>query len=225
MKLVCFSNTGQMPLLMNMLNSAVKVGIPIEMFDVYILDDNQDSANYGTRKFGDYTRIKMECILNSLQRDPEVLWVDTDIVFLENCLDDIQSYGGDIVIQDDLWSPCCGFFLARRTKMTIQVLQTITNKIRIGETNRGKLADDQSWFQGIYIKNPVVVSKLPVVHYPNGDVYFVEENRSLAKMFHNNCIVGADKKIERFKKINRWDPTPIDLPNIRKVGEPVIQTL
>ena len=218
MKLVCFSNTGQMPLLMNMLNSAVKVGIPIEMFDVYTLDDNQDSENYGTRKFADYMRIKMECVLNSLQRDPEVLWVDADVVFLENCLDYIQNYDGDFVVQDDGWGPCTGFFLARRTKVAVQVLQTIVHKLRVGEKIDGKVVDDQTWFSALYTKNPIVVNKLPIAYYPNGTVYFTEENRSLAKMFHNNCIVGTDKKIERFKKIGHWNPTPLDLPNVRKAG-------
>jgi len=211
MRIVCFSNTGQRSLLMNLLNSLKKVGIPLEMVDAYYLDDGCPSADYQTDKFAVYTRAKMVCVLDALTRDPEVLWVDSDIVFFDNCLEHIKTYMGDITIQDDLWSPCCGFFLARRTEPTLALLRIIIDKMATPTTHEGRKFDDQSWFNTLYPLVPIIVNKLPIVFYPNGQVYYTNKNRSLARIWHNNCVIGAENKIARFKELALWNPEEVDI--------------
>jgi hypothetical protein len=67
----------------NMLNSALKVGMPMNLFHCYVLDSQKNAATYGTQEFKTITIRKLEIILQNMLIDRQVLWIDNDIVLLK----------------------------------------------------------------------------------------------------------------------------------------------
>jgi hypothetical protein len=149
---------------------------------------------------------KLELVLMNLQFDTEVLWVDNDIVFFDNCINDIRKYHGQFVMQDDGWSPCCGFFLVRKTPKSIHTLQTCIQWLRDRKEN--PYVNDQHAFLNVYKQVPrLLVTCLPRSEYPNGYVFFeLKESRS-PKMLHCNFVTGVVDKVQRLQDANLWNPT------------------
>jgi len=188
----------------NMLNSAVKAGLPMDNFHCYILQQDREAATYNTKEFQSITLQKLEVILSNLHLDREVLWIDNDIYLFKNVIDELRVIPGNLVMQDDLWGPCTGFFLARSTLATIRVIKKTIDYVR----NRLKtgIENDQHAFFRVY-KSIIglMVRLLPTDEYPNGEVYFNQKQTANAKMVHNNYLATTAEKVERFKKANLWD--------------------
>lgn len=197
------TNEGQLPMMKNMLNSAMKVGFNMKDFHCYIISANKDAASYNTSEFKSLTTRKLEVILINMRLWDNVLWVDNDIVFFQNCVDDIFRYPGAFVMQDDLWGYCTGFFLVRPTAITNAFMQKC-----IDDMNSSKFIarNDQHVFNSL-IKTPPFFSKtmLPQEEYPNGSVYFKSTDHSKAKMLHNNYLNTTAEKVQRFKDNGMWD--------------------
>jgi hypothetical protein len=187
----------------NMLNSAMKVGIPMNLFHCYVLDTNKEVAIYGSMQFNSITLKKLEVIKMNMGMDRDVLWVDNDIVFFENCLEDILSKKGSFIMQDDLWGVCTGFFLARSTPFSLSVMQKSIDWLAKSTNTR---VNDQHAFNRIYPQTPgIVVTKLSTEEYPNGEIYFNKKLTSKAKIVHCNYLTKTDDKIVRLKHHNLWD--------------------
>ena len=75
------TNEGQLPMMKNMLNSAKKVGIPMDQFHCYILKDNKKLADDQTVAFKHITTRKLEVIQLNLSMGP-MFWVDNDMLDL-----------------------------------------------------------------------------------------------------------------------------------------------
>lgn len=204
MRIVCMTNEGQLPMMKNMLNSAMKAGFNMSDFHCYLLKDHQEAASYSTAEFTSITIRKLEVILENIKRDREVLWIDNDIVLFENCINDIRKYRGNMIMQNDIWSPCTGFFLARYSLSTIRVIEKSIQWLRNRADKVG--LNDQHAFSSVY-KSVIGlgVTCLPTDEYPNGKVYFDDKNTSKAKMLHNNYLMSTSEKVERFKIFNFWD--------------------
>lgn len=197
------TNDAQLPMMKNMLNSAMKVGIPMNLFHCYILDSQKEAATYGSLQFNSITLKKLEVIKMNMGLDREILWVDNDIVFFENCLHNISSKHGTFVMQDDLWGACTGFFLARSGYFANSVIQ---KSIQWLSASTNKSANDQHAFNRVYPQIPgVTVVKLSTEEYPNGEIYFNQGKTSKAKMVHCNYLTKTNEKVQRLKDHELWD--------------------
>lgn len=194
------TNDAQLPMMKNMLNSALKCGFPMHHFHCFIMSSDKDAAKYNTTEFKSITTQKLEVIRMNLDMDM-ILWVDNDIVFFQNCLSDILSKPGSFVMQNDGWGHCTGFFLARPGMFTNKV---ISNSISWLQERSGVL-NDQHAFNSVLKQSPVTVFSLATDEYPNGEVYFEKRIQSKAKMVHCNWLHTTAEKVQRFKDHNMWN--------------------
>jgi hypothetical protein len=198
------TNDGQLPMMKNMLNSALKSGFPMDNFHCYILAQDREVAAYNTREFQSITLQKLEVILSNLNLDREVLWIDNDIYLFKNVVDELRAIPGNMVMQDDLWGPCTGFFLARSTPATIRVLKKTIQYVRSKLST--SIENDQHAFFRVYRGIiGLMIRLLPTDEYPNGEIYFNQNQRANAKMVHNNYLTTTAEKVERFKECGLWD--------------------
>jgi len=197
------TNDAQLPMMKSMLNSAMKAGIPMNLFHCYILDSQKEAAVYGSTQFNSITLKKLEVIKMNMGMDNEILWVDNDIVFFENCLGDILSKRGNFVMQDDLWGACTGFFLARSGYFSNSVLQKSIDWLA---KSTSKSVNDQHAFNRVYPQIVgIIVNKLSTEEYPNGEIYFNKGKTSKAKIVHCNYLSTTVEKVQRFKDRGLWD--------------------
>jgi hypothetical protein len=207
MRIVAMTNEGQLPMMKNMLNSAVKCGFPMNLFHCYILSTDKDSATYNTQQFQNITIRKLEIILHNMNLDREVLWIDNDIVLFQNIIQDVRKYHGNFVMQDDLWGFCTGFFLVRSSPASKSLIQ---NSINYLKKSTNSCQNDQHAFNHEYKKMiktsfGFVITKLPTDEYPNGQIYFNEGKKDRAKIVHSNYLATTSEKVQRFKENGMWD--------------------
>ena len=214
MRIVCMTNDGQLPMMKNMLRSAKESGLDMSLFHCYMLNDQKEAATYNTGEFKSITIRKLEVILHNMHLDREVIWIDNDIVLFENCIQDMRRYNGKFVMQDDIWSPCTGFFLARSDIFSIKTIQECIGWLR--ERSTIQSLNDQHAFTSIYKRKiGLTVTLLPQDEYPNGAIYFQQDLKSKAKMVHCNYMFTTAEKEQRLKDNNLWDPNDsgFDLAN------------
>lgn len=201
MRIVCMTNEGQLPMMKNMLNSAMKVGMNMKLFHCYIVSSDKEAAKYNTTEFKKLTTRKLEVILANM-RDT-TLWVDNDIVFFENCLNDVLKYNGTFVMQDDIWGYCTGFFLVRPSMLGKILIQKCIRQLI---ANSESIENDQHVFNKLCKKTAIIsFTKLPLDEYPNGKVYFEDNKKASAKILHNNYLQTTAEKVQKFKDNNLWD--------------------
>lgn len=204
MRIVAFTNHGQLPMMKNMLNSALKAGYPMNLFHCYV--SSGDPATYATQEFQSVTLKKLEIIRMNMSQDREVLWIDNDIFLFQNVLNELRSMRGQFVMQDDLWGPCTGFFLARTSPNTLKVVDTAIDWLR---SNKNPLLNDQHAFH--HAMKHTIVFPRPVLtllsqdEYPNGQIYFNDGRKSRAKIVHSNYLTTTAEKVVRFKEFGLWD--------------------
>ena len=214
MRIVAMTNEGQLPMMKNMLNSALKAGFPMHLFHCYIISTNPEAATYNTKEFQSITIRKLQVILGNM--NDEVLWIDNDIVLFQNIIEDVRKYTGNFVMQDDLWGFCTGFFLARPTNYSRNLIQKSIHALA-NSTNPS--TNDQHVFNTEYKKMTTFgfpITKLPLDEYPNGDVYFNQNRKSKAKMVHSNYLTTTAEKVERFKENNMWDESDTGFNTVNK---------
>lgn len=197
----------------NMLRSAMEAGFDMSLFHCYILNDQKEAATYSSGQFKSLTTKKLEVILHNMMLDSEVLWIDNDIVLFQNCIQDIRSKPGSFVMQDDIWSPCTGFFLVRSGVFSRRAIQ---NSIDWLNANQKSHVNDQHAFANSYRRIiGLIVTLLPQEEYPNGEIYFNQKKTSKAKMVHCNYLATTPEKVQRLQEHNLWNPTDtaFDLAN------------
>jgi hypothetical protein len=194
------TNEGQLPMMKSMLNSALKCGFPMNLFHCYILKEDKEAAAYSTTEFKHITTRKLEVIQMNLNMGM-MLWVDNDIVFFQNCLADVLAKPGGFVMQDDGWSHCTGFFLARPGMFTKQIISKAIAWIKA----QSYTPNDQHAFNHVLKTTPLMITKLDREEYPNGDIYFQQGKKSKARMVHSNYLLTTADKVQRFKENGMWD--------------------
>lgn len=207
MRIVAMTNDGQLPMMKNMLNSALAAGFPMGDFHCYIVDSQKEAASYNTHEFQSITLRKLEIILYNMNLDNQVLWIDNDIFLFQNILQDVRRYQGNFIMQDDLWGFCTGFFLVRSTPLSKRLIQNSIDALR---SSKNPSINDQHVFNTEYKKLArttfgLQMVKLPVDEYPNGQIYFNEGRTSKAKIVHSNYLITTAEKVERFKTFKLWD--------------------
>ena len=108
-------------------------------------------------------------------------------------------------MQDDLWGFCTGFFLARSTNYSKNLIQKSINYLK---NPPFPWKNDQHAFNEEYKKIKTFgfpISKLPLDEYPNGDVYFNQGKKLNAKIVHSNYLTTTAEQVARFKEHNMWD--------------------
>jgi hypothetical protein len=214
MRIVAMTNEGQLPMMKNMLNSALKAGFPMDLFHCYIISSDPDAATYNTIGFQTITLRKLHVILGNM--NDEVLWIDNDVVLFQNIIDHVRRYPGNFVMQDDLWGFCTGFFLARPTNFSRNLIQKSISALA-NSTNPS--TNDQHVFNTEYKKMPIFgfpITKLPQDEYPNGDIYFNQNRKTKAKIVHSNYLHTTAEKVERFKEHNMWDESDVAFNMVNK---------
>lgn len=207
------TNKGQLPMMKNMLRSAKDAGFDMRLFHCYILEDHPQAASYSTGEFKSLTTRKLEIILENMKMDSEVLWIDNDIILFENCIENVRSHRGSFVMQDDIWSPCTGFFLARTSMFSLRAIQQSIEWLKY---NQAPTINDQHAFTLTYKRTiGLIVTLLPQEEYPNGSVYFQQGKTAKAKMVHCNYLFTTPEKEQRLKEYGFWNPdnSGFDLAN------------
>ena len=204
------SNEAGLCLTKNLLTSVEKVGIPLSQVTLYKLaDGGQDHLEYNTPPFKNMMIRKMEVILDALETNQEVLWVDSDIIFFTDFLKDIRSRAAtsEICFQQSIvkYAFCAGFIFIKSSHRTKEFFKGV---IRCMKENPSVC--DEFVMNQIYFQMGIRASALPYWHYPVGAVFFKGDGmngmiQKDAYILHNNYIVGNQNKIERFKKFGLWN--------------------
>jgi hypothetical protein len=205
------TNQAQLPMMKNMLNSALKCGMPMHLFHCYILRYDKEAASYNTREFKNITTRKLEVIRMNMDIDT-ILWIDNDIVFFQDCLRDIMSKPGSFVMQDDGWSMCTGFFLARPDFFSKQVIDKSINWLK----SHTGFPNDQHAFQDSCKSTPMNITALSCEEYPNGNIYFNQKIQDKARMVHSNFLKTTAEKVQRFKDHRMWDESDVAFNLVKK---------
>ena len=216
MRIIAFTNEGQLSMMKNMLNSALKAGFPMSLFHCYIQSQG-DPATYATKEFQSVTLKKLHIIRANMLQDKEVLWIDNDIFLFQNVVDDVRSKKGHFVMQDDLWGPCTGFFLVRTSPNALKIIDTAIEWLR---SNTNPSMNDQHAFHHA-MKHTIVFPRPTIVllsqdEYPNGQIYFDEGRKSKAKIVHSNYLRTTAEKIVRFKEFGLWDESDTAFSMVNK---------
>jgi hypothetical protein len=199
------TNDGQLPMMKSMLMSAMKSGFNMSEFHCYVISSKKsESAAYNTSEFKSLTTRKLELILENMMAHELVMWVDNDIHFFQDCTADVLSKTGNFIMQNDLWSPCTGFFLVWSNPKTISHIKRAIEFLR---TNTNPHINDQHAFKACM--NPIRsfdrIYLLDTEQYPNGEIYFNQKITSKARMVHCNFLTKTSEKVQRLKQHGLWD--------------------
>ncbi|XP_052818446.1 uncharacterized protein LOC128244484 [Mya arenaria] len=163
------------------------------------------SVNFQTQQFNMLVGKRPQHILDYLERGKNILYIDTDTVWLQA---PFQYFTGDY----DLWvqldqgvSYCTGFMAVRTGANTIELIRAWRDRM-IDLQNR---MDDQNGFNGMVHnhESKVRIKGLDTKRFPDESQYFSNYNdkqREDAVVVHNNCIIGHASKLERFKHMKLW---------------------
>ena len=198
------TNDAQLPMMKSMLMSAMKAGIDMTLFHCYILASQKEAAAYNTPEFKSLTTRKLELIVQNTYLDEDVLWVDNDIHFFNDCTVDVLSKSGNFIMQNDIWSPCTGFFLVRGNEPSRTHLKRAIAWLK---ANPSPLYNDQHAFRACM--SPIIgidrIHLLDTEQYPNGKIYFNLNKKSKARMVHCNFMKTTPEKVKRLKDHGFWN--------------------
>jgi hypothetical protein len=207
-RIIAMTNLGQLDMLKNMLRSADEVGIDMKLFDVYMTptDKLNEAAGFDNTNFTPITMLKLQVIIKAIEEHDMILWVDNDIVFLKNPINDLLSRTEvPFLIQDDQWSACTGFFLIRKSELVLKILK---DGLKLMKENKAR--EDQTAINKGFEMNKYNPTLLEEYLYPNGNIYFNKKIQSKeAKIIHFNYQKTSAEKIERMKQNKLWNPNDI----------------
>tara|TARA_E500000318_G_C3568594_1_gene216815 strand:+ start:3082 stop:3753 length:672 start_codon:yes stop_codon:yes gene_type:complete len=221
MKFLTFLNSGCLDICLNMLKSAENVGINMDDFIIACMDEDaykslsqsgyKNSFLYMDNELKEYqnwtlnedsgfrniVKYKWKVIESTHKKYSNLIWVDTDIVFVENPVE-ILSNHEEVLFQTDNpgYTICTGFMVFNHTKKCRELIE---------ECASHDSADDQ------IIMNQIALSKyndyialLSEDLFPNGNVYYKQGRKENAMIIHNNWMVGIETKMNKFKEEGYW---------------------
>jgi len=221
MKFLTFLNSGCLEICLNMLKSAENVGIDKDDFIIACMDDavyksllfrgykesflymDQDLKEYQdwtfdqNSGFRNIVRHKWKIINDVQQKHPNLMWVDTDIVFKENPVEILTGHK-EVLFQTDAPGStiCTGFMVFNETDACRQL---------VAECGADESDDDQLIMNRIALeKYNDDIALLSEDLFPNGNVYYQQGKKENAMIVHNNWMVGVDEKVKRFKEEGLW---------------------
>ena len=170
------------------------------------LVDTSMASTFGSPAFQNKVQWKLIMLLQAVNQNVRVLYLDSDIVLFKDPFPVLNSYTGyDILAQKD-GAICTGFMYLFPTRLTKQLLEE-TIEIRPNMTK----ADDQHAFNKVVSSNPSTkLLYLPEQLFSSGAVFFkmhsyywdnISENQI---MMHNNYVVGIINKNYRLKELKMY---------------------
>ena len=221
MKYLTFLNSGCLNLCLNMLKSAENVGIDMNNFYIACLDaavyeeldrrqyknsylftdqqitDYQNWSFSGTSGFRQIVKYKWKVINDIYKIYPNLIWVDTDIVFKENPTEMLSNHPEILFQSDAPGSTLCSGFMVFN--------DTIHCKNLISDCYAYDSGDDQLIVNQIALNNyRDNISTLDEDLFPNGNVYYIQNRKENAIIVHNNWMIGVEVKENKFKEEQLW---------------------
>jgi len=174
------------------------------------------ALRFGSPGFCRLTLQKLVLIRDRLcTSETPILWVDNDVYFFENPLDELLGHGEDFVMQDDTNMPCTGFWLVRANDRARGDISAMIEMFR----ERGEGFNDQLAFGSLRDSGRMKSSLrlLPRERYPNGLTYFERGLKVQARLVHNNWLAETAAKVRRFEENGLWRPDPSILEGLQVV--------
>ena len=170
------------------------------------LVDTSTTSSYGSRAFRNKVHWKLIMLLQAVNQNVRVLYMDSDIILFKDPFPVLNSYNGyDFIAQKDV-DICTGFIYLIPTLMTKQILAK-TIEIRPKLLN----ADDQKAFNMVVQNNTSIkLLFLPDHLFSSGAVFFKKHSyywdkiRETQIMMHDNFIIGMKNKIYRLKELKLY---------------------
>lgn len=153
--------------------------------------------------------VKIILIKYALELGYNVLYIDPDMTFNLNCIDELVQNKDDLTFAKYIERPNTIPFLnsnIMRVYPSEQNKKLFDFKIEYLPSFLERLPNigDENFLQeNIYINSIKNTKSLNPQEYPAGaESHFYDQNK--IKMFHANCFVGLDNKINYLKKSNAW---------------------
>ena len=176
-----------------------KVSVTIERSES---NNTESTADFNSKEFNKIVGERPTHILRHLKLGNNVLYCDTDSVWLRN---PFPHFIGEF----DIWTQmdfsirmyCTGFLAIKCNNRTLPFIEAWKKRmVKLIHTN------DQIGFMHLD-KSTVRINGLKSEFFPAGNQYFRELNDAKyanTVVVHNNFIIGHDRKLERFKNFSLW---------------------
>ena len=227
MKLITLTNDGYIEYTENLLISLRNVGINdlniycvgqksynyfknkgflVRLINTNIISNANKFQNWRTKNFNKLMFYKLKLVHEELKSNNRVLYIDGDIVFLRNTLEEIENTKNfDIVGQfdfnpvSDVKTLCAGFMMINSNEKTLNLFDP--EKVPQELLNRKFHFDDQKYINRNI--NNLKYDFFDLKDYPNG-AYFYKNYKNLnPAIIHFNYIVG-DKKKQKMQEMGYW---------------------
>lgn len=170
------------------------------------LVDTSAASSFGSPAFRNKVQWKLIMLLQAINQNVSVLYLDSDIILFKDPFPVLNSYAGyDVLAQRDA-AVCTGFLYLLPTRLTKQVLAK-TVEIRPKLAN----ADDQRAFNTVVRGNPSIkLLLLPDSIFSSGAVFFKKHSyywdsvSDTQVMMHVNYVVGNGNKFYRLKEMKMY---------------------
>ena len=182
-----------------------KIHNNVELFEKEDFANNYFSQ--ADENFGNLMLVKFELIYRELLKKDNVVYVDGDIVFKKDFVNDLSKFSPnvDIVFQNDLrpskpnreWV-CAGFMYIKSNETTQEFFKP-TKKL-VKKFTKYK-THDQSYINKN--RKKFSYSILPLDQYPNGAHYYQYYESLTPSLIHFNYVRG-DKKLELMREHGEW---------------------
>ena len=182
-----------------------KIHDNVELFEKEDFANNYFSQ--ADENFGNLMLVKFELIYRELLKKDNVVYVDGDIVFKKDFVDDLYKFSPnvDIVFQNDLrpskpnreWV-CAGFMYIKSNEITQEFFKP-TKKL-VKKFTKYK-THDQSYINKN--RKKFSYSILPLDEYPNGAHFYQHYGSLTPSLIHFNYVRG-DKKLELMREHGEW---------------------
>ncbi len=181
-------------------------GVLVNKINTNIISSANKFQNWRTKNFNKLMFYKLKLIHETLKSNEQTLYIDGDIVFLENTLEEIKNYKNyDLVGQfdfnptSDVKTLCAGFMMINSNEKTLNLFDP--EKVPKKLLNRKFHFDDQKYINRNI--NNVKYNFFDLESYPNG-AYFYKNYKNLnPSIIHFNYIVGEKKK-QKMKEMGYW---------------------
>jgi len=211
LKTLLFTNSDKRYLKLqdNLLSSMANVNFPMETVEVRSVEGSY--GIYGSENFNQTVMKKLDLVCSYLREGNTILFVDVDIVFLKNPVDELLSQlgaGKDAVFQN-AGTPRSqevntGFFIVAPTQAAISLFDV--GNWNPQETRMRDIEDQQ--YINLKLESEeykeFAYSTLPLRQFPTGNYWFTEKADSEPTLVHYNYIKGVDTKINRMQRYGHW---------------------
>lgn len=172
------------------------------------IDEAYNSAGAGSELYLRMCFVKILLIKYALQLGYDVLYIDPDMAFNKDCLGELINLSTDLVFAKLIREANFVFVNSNimRVYPTTETL-LIFDFVVCRDLQRylDKLPDvsDETFLSEKLLLHPRLGLSLDCHEYPSGG-YSKSISSDRIKMYHANCIVGLENKIEYMKRNNVW---------------------